>query len=437
MPVVAHHEVVIHGECIGVGRSTVDINLPVTHFEVVALVIPDYPPVKGQVLRRKGNGSPLLRNPQRAEIVLIPVETVVVGEYPVARAARFVPLYRNDIGHAAKLLHIGIGQGKQIGMYALVIQNVVFRYAEFVESPPADGIACGTHIIVVLTPWSIPVSYAVDIKVSVYDRYGIARQTDAALHVVFALVGGVGDDRILPLEQFPPAPLAVSKLEFAQHIVIGDIGILHEYGIASGKIKHHDVVALHAAASSQALIGPLHCFRIGLFRLRKWHSVVHQRKRQGSHGHPRPVSHFADTEIIAHQQRLFHRGGGYPVHLEDIGMDERCRDNSEHNGLYPAPGFTVGLVGRLALLMFFAEKEPRQIFRNVDVEYDGQSEKHPRIARPYHEPQNINYRYDGKFGPSIPEKRTHLTPKFLHCSVVLSFCRSVYSIQLSRLSLNE
>ena len=105
-------------------------------------------------------------------------------------------------------------------------------------------------------------------------------------------------------------------------------------------------------------------------------------------------------------------------------MDERCRDNSEHNGLYPAPGFTVGLVGRLALLMFFTEKEPRQIFRNVDVEYDGQSEKHPRIARPYHEPQNINYRYDGKFGPSIPEKRTHLTPKFLHCSVVLSILYS-------------
>ncbi len=304
----------------------------------------------------------------------------------MSRSAGFVALDRHDIGHTAESFLIGIGQGEEVGVHALVVQHIVFRYAELVERFAGNGIAGGPYVIIVLSSRCVPVRFAVDVELAMLHGHRIARHAHTAFYIVFPLVGRVGDDGVLPVEEFPAALLAVGVLKFAEHIVIGDVGVLHEYRIPGRKVEHHDVVAPHFAASGQTLIRAANRFRIGFLRLRQRHPVVHQRKREGSHRHSWTVRHLAYAEIIADQQRFFHRRGGNSVHLEDVGMDKRRHDHGKHDGFDPAPHFTIGFVGRLAFPMLLPEQESRDVFGDVDVEDDRQSQQHPRIARPHHEP---------------------------------------------------
>ena len=83
---------------------------------------------------------------------------------------------------------------------------------------------------------------------------------------------------------------------------------------------------------------------------------MYERNRQRRIRHPRTVSHLADTETVAHQERLLHRAARYHVHLHEIGTYERSRHHGEDNGLNPAHNRTVQLVATLLLEMTSPEK---------------------------------------------------------------------------------
>lgn len=72
VPVVPHHEIVIHAERICIGRFAVDVDHAVFDLQAVAFVNFDDAAIKRQVFFGQLYGSPFRRDPQRSEVIRIP-----------------------------------------------------------------------------------------------------------------------------------------------------------------------------------------------------------------------------------------------------------------------------------------------------------------------------------------------------------------------------
>ena len=198
-------------------------------------------------------------------------------------------------------------------------------------------------------------------------------------------------------------PFAERILVAAQHVVIGGVLILQKDGVARREVEDHHVVAFDFAQPLEPVVRPLDGFGERFFGLREGHRVMHERERQRRVGHLRSVGHFAHIEIVADQQRLFHRRSRDDVHLEDEDMHQRSHDRGEDDGVYP---FVYGLVD-LALLAHTCVVAPDvavEELRDVEVEDHRQPQQHPEIAGPYDEPERVKQRGEREADPFVAEE---------------------------------
>ena len=86
MAVVAHHEVVIHFECVLVRGLSVDENFSVSFFKLVIFIFADGFAVDGDIHGIELDCSAFLWNPERTEVVGIPAEAPVEWLTPFATA---------------------------------------------------------------------------------------------------------------------------------------------------------------------------------------------------------------------------------------------------------------------------------------------------------------------------------------------------------------
>ena len=247
----------------------------------------------------------------------------------------------------------------------------------------------------------------------------IARDGDAALDVILALVHRAADDGVLLREALASLLLAERLFVAAQHVVVGHGLVFEQYGVARREIEDHHVVAFDPAQSLEPVVGPLDRLGKRFFRLRERHRVVYERERQRRVGHLRAVGHLAHVEVVADQQRLFHRRGGDDVHLEDEDVHQRRHHRGEDDGVDP---FVDGLVGLapLAEAYVVAPHVAVEELRNVEVEDHHQPQQQPEVARPYDEPQRVEQRGESEADPFVTEECLDLS----HVLILSYFSRS-------------
>ena len=239
------------------------------------------------------------------------------------------------------------------------------------------------------------------------------------LDVILALVHRAADDGVLLREALASLLLAERLFVAAQHVVVGHGLVFEQYGVARREIEDHHVVAFDPAQSLEPVVGPLDRLGKRFFRLRERHRVVYERERQRRVGHLRAVGHLAHVEVVADQQRLFHRRGGDDVHLEDEDVHQRRHHRGEDDGVDP---FVDGLVGLapLAEAYVVAPHVAVEELRNVEVEDHHQPQQQPEVARPYDEPQRVEQRGEREADPFVTEECLDLS----HVLILSYFSRS-------------
>ncbi len=248
---------------------------------------------------------------------------------------------------------------------------------------------------------------AVDPHVAVDDPQRIARQGDAALDVVLALVHGARDDGELPLELLAALLGPQRRLVAAQRVVVGRGLVLDGYRVAGREVEDHHVVALDAPQPAEPVVGPADRLRERLARLGEGHGVVDERERERRVGHLGAVGHLAHVEVVAHEQRFLHRRGGDDIHLEDEDVDERRHDRGEDDGVDPLVDHSVA-AAVLAQTGVAAADPAVEVFRDVEVVDHRDTQQQPEVAGPYHEPERIEERRQREAEPFVAQERFDL-----------------------------
>ena len=382
MAVVAHHPVIIHREGVFRGFLPVDDDFAVAFFERVILIRLDDAAEKRKVLRRELHRVSLLRNPDRAVVVLAPAGRAPLREHLVVGGVD-VAVDRNDVAQALDLPDEFV---REVHVVARAV-TAVLSDAEVVDGILREG-RRGLHHVVVLQSGYRLLRFAVDPHLSVADFERVARKPHAALDVVLAFVHRTADHRVFLVEALASLLLAERLLETAQRVVIGHVLVFEQHRVARREVEHHHVVAADRLESLETVVGPLDRLGERFLGLREGHRVVYEGERQRRVGHLRSVSHLAHVEVVADEQRPLHRRGGDDVHLEDEDVHQRRHDRREDDGVDPLVNRLVDCAA-LAHLHVVAPHVAVEELRDVEVEDDRQSQQHPEVARPDHEPERI------------------------------------------------
>ena len=287
-------------------------------------------------------------------------------------------------------------------------RHVVCRTVSAVlpDSEVVDGVLRhgrgGLHDVLVLNPRYGLLGLPVDESLPVADLERVAGEGDAPLDVVLALVDRAADDRVLLVEAPAPLLLPEGGLEFAQHVVIGDVLVFEQHGVTCREVENHHVVAADGLEPLEPVVWPLDGLAERLFGLREGHRVVHEGERDRGVGHLGSVGDLAHVEVVSDEQGLFHRRGGDHVHLEEEDVHERSHDRCEDDCIDP---LVNGLVG-FALTAQFGVVAPDvtvEELRDVEVIDDGQSEQQPEVSGPDYEPERIEDRRDGESEPFVSQ----------------------------------
>ncbi len=401
--VVAHHPVVVHRKGVVCGRHAVDADFFAVDFQRVTLVHLDDAAVERQIVRRERHRGSFLRYPDRAVVVLAPAgcaplrEDFVVGRADVAAHHRHVFELAQFLGRLLRDEH--------------VVARAVARV--FADAEILDGILRqrrgDLHQILVLGARHRFLGLAVDPYVAVAHLQRVARDGHAAFDVVFALVHRARDDRVAVVELPAPLFLAEGRLVAPHHVVVGHGLVLQQHRVAGREVEDHHVVAPHLAQSFEPVVGPLDDFGKRFAGLREWHGVVDERERDRRVGHLRSVGHLAYIEVVAHQQRLFHRRGGDDIHLEDEKVHQRSHHRGEYDGVHPFVGGLVRLAP-FAQPFVAAAHVALEKFRDVEVEDQRQAQQQPEVARPYDEPQRVERGGQSEAHPLVAKYRS----EFVH-----------------------
>ena len=311
MAVVAHHPVVIHREGVLRRLFAVDHDASVALFERVPFVGLDDAAEERQVLRRELHRVALLRNPDRAVVVLAPAGRAPLREHLVVGGVD-IAVDRNDVAQAPDLLGEFV---REVHVVARAV-TAVLPDSEVVDGVLREG-GRGLHHVVVLQSGYRLLRFAVDPHLSVADFERVARKPHAAFDVVLAFVDRAADHRVFFVEAFASLLLAERLLEAAQRVVIGHVLVFEQHRVARREVEDHHVVAAYRLEPLEAVVGPLDRLGERFLGLREGHRVVYEGERQRRVGHLRSVSHLAHVEIVADEQRPLHRRGGDDVHLED------------------------------------------------------------------------------------------------------------------------
>ena len=95
MTIITHHPVIVHLECIFVCFLSVDVNLSIFHFQVIALVCMDGTFINRQIIQCQSDCLTLLRNPQRTIIIGSPTGQFIQR----IQASRIITRNILDTGH--------------------------------------------------------------------------------------------------------------------------------------------------------------------------------------------------------------------------------------------------------------------------------------------------------------------------------------------------
>ena len=318
-------------------------------------------------------------------------EHLVVGGVDIA-------VDRNDVAQAPDLLGEFV---REVHVVARAV-TAVLPDSEVVDGVLREG-GRGLHHVVVLQSGYRLLRFAVDPHLSVADFEQVARKPHAAFDVVLAFVDRAADHRVFFVEAFASLLLAERLLEAAQRVVIGHVLVFEQHRVARREVEDHHVVAFDFAQPLEPVVRPLDGFGERFFGLREGHRVMHERERQRRVGHLRSVGHLAHIEIVADQQRLFHRRGGDDVHLEDEEMHQRRHDRREDDGVDPFVHRAVGFAA-LAHLHVVAPDVAVEELRDVEVEDHRQPQQHPEIAGPYDEPERVKQRGEREADPFVAEE---------------------------------
>ena len=190
------------------------------------------------------DGRSLSGNPQRAEIIDVPRVRLAVREDIGIGSGRLVADDFPHVAQAPQALDVLVGQRQKVS--SRVVQYVALRNSHLAEQFRIDRRAVGPHIIVVLPAGYLALRLAVDPYFRVLDPDRVAGQSDAALHVVVALVDRTVHD-LGPLQQHVASGfLAVSLLKLPQQVVVAGRGLHQRHRVAGRKIEHDRIVALDA-----------------------------------------------------------------------------------------------------------------------------------------------------------------------------------------------
>ena len=297
--------------------------------------------------------------------------------------------------------------------------NIVLGNAHVFEHVGIDRRTVRYNRIIVLFTRNIRLRLSVDPHFGVFDKNRIAGQSDRPFDIVFALVDRTDDDPLVH-QHLAAAPVAVTTLVLPQSVIIAVRRISQTYRISFRKVEYDRIVAFYVSESFQSVVRPLDPFDERLFGLRKRHRIVHQRHRNRRIRDARTVGRLADAEIVADQHTLFHRRRRNHVHLEDEDPDQRSHDRREQNRFDPLGSLAVGLVGSLAFLVLPPEQAVHRL-RYINIVNHDQSQQQPQVARPDHEPQQVNDRYHAEFYPAVTPNRFQFVQKFIHSRPVNRF----------------
>ena len=187
MAVVAHHPVVVQLERVAVGLFSVDEDFPVLHFQVVAFIHLDGPFVDSDVVHAELEAFTFLGNPHRSVVVARPSG---VG---IAR----ISLTYAGCRHRLNALHVVLVVeqsffGSFCQRHAALLREVsdlLNADAQLLEQLVGQ-VLLQLHGVGILHVVGLFVRFAVQIDDVILDLQRLSGQAHAALHVVFAPVGG-------------------------------------------------------------------------------------------------------------------------------------------------------------------------------------------------------------------------------------------------------
>ena len=129
----------------------------------------------------------------------------------------------------------------------------------------------------------------------------------------------------------------------AHEVVVGGVALESRAdGVAVGVVEHRGVEAAHVADARKAVVGQLDPRQVALdLTLGERHDVVDKGHGEGRHDGAGAVGEFADHEVVAHEERFFHRRGWYLVELEAVAADDDGGDEGENDGVEPLASLAV------------------------------------------------------------------------------------------------
>ena len=371
--VVTHHPVVVHLERIAVGRLAVDIDAVVFHHQLVVLIDTDGSLIDGDVVHGELESGSFLRDPDRSVVVACPscdhVHRIeIAGDCVVDDV---------DAGYeilaVGEIVHSALGQRHGT---ALVEISQVFHGDAQIFQHVVGQVTLELDIIEVLYVVGLLVGLAIEVDDTVFDLQGLTRQTNAALDIVLAAVGGtVVDHAILHriLHDIFPSQvidhievvelsLAVecsridgigvlglvelrTKVVAHRVVTVGEL-VLSENGVTGRIVEDHDVVELHMAKTLHAAVVPMRPLDVAL-GVDDGQRVLRKRHGKRCLRDTGTVAELGNKEVVAREQALLQGTRRDDVVLESEEVDEVHGHEGEDQRVDPAHDEAHGTLGVL------------------------------------------------------------------------------------------
>ena len=113
------------------------------------------------------------------------------------------------------------------------------------------------------------------------------------------------------------------------------------------------------------------------------------------------VTHLADKQVIAYQQRFLQRRRRYHIVLEEVQIHEIDSYQCEHNGIHPSHDTPYGRILR------FLPPSPRNLVCDVSVEDERQHNQSQPTPKPHQENQ-IKHGYYTELYPLFTRGLYHI-----------------------------
>src|SRR5690606_38043250 len=192
VPIVAHHPVIIHFECVAGNSFAIDVS-HIIFFCIRRIVFVNLnnATVQREIFRRELNRFTLFRNAQRTKIVLIPFEMLFVIRESSHRAYSGLTS-RHHIG-----AHIGNPAYSFYFFYSRVLHLINLYPSEWIIFEEADKIFLhkiriksggAGHRIADALMWIHFILCTVDIKHAIFDFDKLTWQPYTAFDIIFALI---------------------------------------------------------------------------------------------------------------------------------------------------------------------------------------------------------------------------------------------------------